>query len=157
MATNSNSYGCPPPYGVQSGASFPQQQPVYNNSIPYSTYYPTQMGYPQYPMQYPMQYPQYQQQPPMMTSQPNANIHIFPHDAILFYDDDKPYYQLTNFASYGFDLNGVYWPTSEHYFQAQKFVGYPQKMTQVRRLASPRDAFDFVRRPENIAVSFVYS
>ncbi|KOG56902.1 Swarming motility protein ybiA [Streptomyces virginiae] len=30
---------------------------------------------------------------------------------------------LSNFSDRGFDLDGVWWPTSEHYFQAQKCKG----------------------------------
>ena len=144
MATNSNISGYPPPYGIQSGAPFPQQQPVYTAMYP-----PVQMGYPQHPVYY----PQYQQQPMI----PNSNINIFPHDAILFYDEDKLYYELSNFAKFGFDLDGVNWPTSEHYFQAQKFEGNPQIISQVRRLPGPRDAFEFVRRADNRAVSYYYT
>src|SRR5262245_34951708 len=41
---------------------------------------------------------------------------------IFFYSTrEKPFGCLSNFAPYGFELNGLWWPTSEHYFQAQKF------------------------------------
>jgi len=39
------------------------------------------------------------------------------------------------------------WPTTEHYFQAQKFVGTPYEEV-IRQLTSPREAFDFSRKPE---------
>lgn len=39
------------------------------------------------------------------------------------------------------------WPTSEHYFQAQKFVGTPF-VEQIRQLSRPREAFDFTRDPK---------
>ena len=39
------------------------------------------------------------------------------------------------------------WPTTEHYFQAQKFVGTPYE-EQIRQLAQPRQAFDFTRDPK---------
>lgn len=42
---------------------------------------------------------------------------------IYFYSKDADYYWLSNFAPYGFELDGVHWPTVEHYFQAAKFVG----------------------------------
>jgi ribA/ribD-fused uncharacterized protein len=32
---------------------------------------------------------------------------------------------FSNFSAHGFELDGRWWPTSEHYFQAQKFVGTP--------------------------------
>ncbi len=44
--------------------------------------------------------------------------------AIYFYSDrEEPYGGFSNFSRHGFTLDGRYWPTSEHYFQAQKFVG----------------------------------
>ena len=39
------------------------------------------------------------------------------------------------------------WPTTEHYFQAQKFIGTPY-VDRIRRLSAPRWAFDFSRKPE---------
>ena len=42
---------------------------------------------------------------------------------ILFYRVNEPYGEFSNFAPYPFELKGKSWPTSEHYFQAQKFAG----------------------------------
>lgn len=43
--------------------------------------------------------------------------------AIYFYGTrDQPYGCFSNFSQHGFELDGFWWPTSEHYFQAQKFV-----------------------------------
>lgn len=39
------------------------------------------------------------------------------------------------------------WPTTEHYFQAQKFIGTPYEGA-ICRLSTPREAFDFSRKPE---------
>jgi len=39
------------------------------------------------------------------------------------------------------------WPTTEHYFQAQKFIGTPYAEF-IRQLPAPRQAFDFSRKPE---------
>ena len=66
---------------------------------------------------------------------------------IRFYDRGQPYFEFTNFAEYPIQLDGKTWPTSEHYFQAQKFVGTPYE-EQVRNLPRARDAFDLSRRPE---------
>jgi N-glycosidase YbiA len=42
----------------------------------------------------------------------------------LFYGaDEVPYGCFSNFSAHGFDLDGCWWQTSEHYFQAQKFAG----------------------------------
>lgn len=41
--------------------------------------------------------------------------------AIMFYSTKDAYCEFSNFTSLPFVLDGVEWPTSEHYFQAQKF------------------------------------
>ena len=72
------------------------------------------------------------------------------HDAkkgpIRFYNRDDPYYEFTNFYPASIYLDGKDWPTSEHYFQAQKFTGTPY-VEQIRLLARPRQAFDLSRNP----------
>ena len=42
---------------------------------------------------------------------------------ILFYRVSDPFGEFSNFSPHGFELRGKRWPTSEHYFQAQKFAG----------------------------------
>ena len=42
---------------------------------------------------------------------------------IVFYRVNEPYGEFSNFSSHPFELKGRIWPTSEHYFQAQKFAG----------------------------------
>jgi N-glycosidase YbiA len=42
---------------------------------------------------------------------------------ILFYRQNDSYGEFSNFSAHPFKLKGKVWPTSEHYFQAQKFVG----------------------------------
>jgi ribA/ribD-fused uncharacterized protein len=59
---------------------------------------------------------------------------------IYFYGaQQQPYGCFSNFSPHGFELDGLWWSTSEHYFQAQKFAGtsYADLIRQVR---SPRDA-----------------
>jgi ribA/ribD-fused uncharacterized protein len=56
---------------------------------------------------------------------------------IYFYSAlEEPYGCFSNFSSHGFALDGVWWPTSEHYFQAQKFAGTPYA-DQIRQTKSP--------------------
>jgi hypothetical protein len=43
-------------------------------------------------------------------------------EVIRFYSASAEYGELSNFALYEITLGGVRWPTSEHYFQAQKFA-----------------------------------
>jgi ribA/ribD-fused uncharacterized protein len=42
---------------------------------------------------------------------------------IQFYRVSEPYGEFSNFSPHPFDLKGKVWPTTEHYFQAQKFAG----------------------------------
>ncbi|MFJ2780108.1 MULTISPECIES: NADAR family protein [unclassified Kitasatospora] len=43
---------------------------------------------------------------------------------IYFYGaDEVPYGCFSNFSAHGVELDGRFWPTSEHCFQAQKFTG----------------------------------
>jgi ribA/ribD-fused uncharacterized protein len=42
---------------------------------------------------------------------------------ILFYRVGGPYGGFSNFSPHPVELKGQVWPTSEHYFQAQKFAG----------------------------------
>ena len=44
-------------------------------------------------------------------------------EVINFYYIGEDYGEFSNFAPYAIELDGRTWPTSEHYFQAQKFVG----------------------------------
>jgi N-glycosidase YbiA len=41
---------------------------------------------------------------------------------ILFYATTEPYGAFSNFAKYTIEIDGQIWPTSEHYYQSQKFV-----------------------------------
>jgi ribA/ribD-fused uncharacterized protein len=42
---------------------------------------------------------------------------------IYFYKVWQPYGCFSNFSPHGIYIEGAYWPTVEHYYQAQKFVG----------------------------------
>ena len=59
---------------------------------------------------------------------------------IYFYSTrEEPYGAFSNFSAHGFALDGQWWPTSEHYFQAQKFAGTPHA-EEIRRARTPREA-----------------
>ncbi len=55
---------------------------------------------------------------------------------ILFYRQNDPYGEFSNFSTHPFKLKGKVWPTSEHYFQAQKFAGTEHEET-VRNAKTP--------------------
>ena len=58
---------------------------------------------------------------------------------IYFYSTRGEYGSFSNFSAHGFELDGEYWPTTEHYFQAQKFPGTPQ-VDLIRQAKTPKDA-----------------
>ena len=65
---------------------------------------------------------------------------------IKFYNRYDPYYEFTNFYFSPINLDDHTWPTTEHYFQAQKFVGTPY-YDYIRKVSYPRDAFQVSRDP----------
>lgn len=67
---------------------------------------------------------------------------------ILFYNLKDTYGEFTNFYRAPITIDGVAWPTTEHYFQAQKFPSQPTIQEQIRKESEPRKVFD-------IANSFV--
>jgi hypothetical protein len=60
---------------------------------------------------------------------------------IAFYGHGRgqPYACFSNFSPHGFELDGERWPTSEHYFQAQKFLD-PAQAEAVRTAPTPAAA-----------------
>jgi ribA/ribD-fused uncharacterized protein len=64
---------------------------------------------------------------------------------ICFYGaDEVPYGCFSNFSDHGFDLDGHWWTTCEHYFQAQKFPG-SRDADLIRRAATPLRAAELGR------------
>ncbi|MBS9439923.1 NADAR family protein [Photorhabdus noenieputensis] len=61
------------------------------------------------------------------------------NNTIYFYKVNEPYGCFSNFSKHGLAVNGVYWPTVEHYFQANKFFDVNIR-ENIRRLNLPRDA-----------------
>lgn len=54
--------------------------------------------------------------------------HILPLESIInnlepihFYHSDQPWGELSNFSHHSVYIDGIIWPTTEHYYQAQKF------------------------------------
>ncbi len=67
--------------------------------------------------------------------------------SIYFYKINDEYGCFSNFAHYGFELDGKWWMTSEHYFQAQKFCGTEYEEI-IRLLDSPMKAAEMGRNRE---------
>jgi N-glycosidase YbiA len=60
-------------------------------------------------------------------------------EPLYFYTRSMPFWGLSNFAPPGIEVDGVYWETIEHFFQAQKFAD-PELRERIRRAATPKDA-----------------
>ena len=70
-----------------------------------------------------------------------------PVGPILFYEAHEDFYEFTNFwVCDQLTLDGQKWRTTEHYFQAQKFID-PQLKEICRLKATPRECFELVREP----------
>ncbi len=65
-------------------------------------------------------------------------------ETIKFYAVSAPYGEFSNFALYPIKLKGKTWPTSEHYFQAQKFQGTDYE-AKIRKVPSPMKAAELGR------------
>ena len=66
---------------------------------------------------------------------------------IYFYGaEDVPYGCFSNFSAHAIDLDEHWWPTVEHYFQAQKFVG-GRHADLIRRARTPLRAAELGRDP----------
>ncbi|KAG8970932.1 hypothetical protein FRC05_011606 [Tulasnella sp. 425] len=67
---------------------------------------------------------------------------------LFFYEETEKYYEFTNFAPYPVVFRGKEYPTSEHLFQARKFLDHrPLLAEHIRRGSDrPRFAFNEARR-----------
>lgn len=63
---------------------------------------------------------------------------------IYFYSQTDAYSEFSNFAPYGVEFDDEWWPTVEHYFQAQKFLDETYR-SKIRRAFKPKDASNLGR------------
>lgn len=63
---------------------------------------------------------------------------------IKFYEPEDAYGFLSNFYHSPINIDGQIWPTSEHYYQAQKFVD-PEIYSQIQQSKTPARAFELSR------------
>ncbi|MBV9789273.1 MAG: NADAR family protein [Chloroflexi bacterium] len=66
---------------------------------------------------------------------------------IYFYSTNDRYGEFSNFAAYGIELDGLWWPTTEHYFQAQKFEDAAYR-ERIRGAKAPKLAAELGRTRE---------
>ncbi|EHY2521846.1 N-glycosidase YbiA [Escherichia coli] len=62
--------------------------------------------------------------------------HVMQDTIINFYSTSDGYGDFSNFAAWPIKVDGKTWPTSEHYFQAQKFLDEKYR-EEIRRVSSP--------------------
>ncbi len=60
-------------------------------------------------------------------------------DVVNFYSVNDEFGEFSNFALYPIHLDGQQWPTTEHYFQAQKFEDQAYR-EKIRKASSPMTA-----------------
>ena len=65
-------------------------------------------------------------------------------DVLDFYSTKDAYGEFSNFALFPIELDGKLWASSEHYFQAQKFLD-PALQEAVRNCRTPYDAAKMAR------------
>jgi len=58
---------------------------------------------------------------------------------IYFYSQTDPFGEFSNFAPFGVEMDGVWWRTVEHYFQAMKFDDGEYR-ERIRKASTPKDA-----------------
>lgn len=63
---------------------------------------------------------------------------------IKFYKTKETYGCFSNFSRHAIDLDGRVWPTTEHYFQAQKYIG-TSRYDEIAKAETPRIAADLGR------------
>lgn len=68
-------------------------------------------------------------------------------EAVLdFYSVKNPYGEFSNYALFPITIDGVLWPTSEHYYQAHKYTD-PEMIERVRQASTPYEASMMGRDP----------
>jgi len=64
---------------------------------------------------------------------------------IYFYSNhEEPYGCFSNFSRHGIEMAGSWWPTVEHYFQAQKYAGTPYE-AKIQKAPTPKQAAELGR------------
>ncbi|KDQ52772.1 hypothetical protein JAAARDRAFT_50167 [Jaapia argillacea MUCL 33604] len=83
--------------------------------------------------------------PPGPRNGPRASRNV---RRIYFYHKHQPYYGFTNFSPHPIFCNGKRYPTSEHFFQSQKFLPYRPDIAEYIRTCSerPREALKEARK-----------
>ncbi|MFA6237694.1 MAG: NADAR family protein [Bacteriovorax sp.] len=77
---------------------------------------------------------------------PKTPVVDYQEEVLDFYSVKNAYGEFSNFALFPITIEGIMWPSSEHYFQAQKFFD-PALKERVRTAATPFLAAQIGRDP----------
>ena len=68
---------------------------------------------------------------------------------IYFYKSWQPYGCFSNFSPHSITIEGIYWPSVEHYYQAQKFLGTKHRyiINAIHNAKTPEEAAALGRYP----------
>ncbi|KAJ3319566.1 hypothetical protein HDV06_006214 [Boothiomyces sp. JEL0866] len=69
--------------------------------------------------------------------QPVNFLNTMTRNTINFYRQNDPYGEFSNFYIAEIQVGGTRWPTTEHYFQAQKFPNNPEIMKSIQDACTP--------------------
>jgi len=70
-------------------------------------------------------------------------------NAVHFCDAEGPYACFSNYYQVNIDIDGHTWPSTEHYFQSQKFTS-PEYQEEIRKAATPAQSkvLGYAKRPD---------
>lgn len=77
---------------------------------------------------------------------PKTPIVNYQEENLEFYSVKNPYGEFSNFALFPITIEGVVWPSSEHFYQAQKFLDSALQ-EKVRNAPTPYEAAQIGRDP----------
>lgn len=63
---------------------------------------------------------------------------------VFFYTKNDKFGEFSNFSKYGVEIDDLWWPTVEHYFQAQKFLDSEYR-EKIRNSYTPKQAAELGR------------
>ncbi len=83
---------------------------------------------------------------PHYDTYPPTSPILYEAEILDFYSVKNAYGEFSNFALFPLVIDGVDWPTSEHYYQAHKYTD-PELMERVRQAKTPMEAALMGRDP----------
>jgi ribA/ribD-fused uncharacterized protein len=65
---------------------------------------------------------------------------------LYFYHHTNPFGEFSNFYPSPIELDGYTWPTTEHYYQAQKYISDEKHFHNVLQISKPIEALLYTRK-----------